>query len=556
MLESFLLLKLNRGIWVALLNEEKIIEGIRYFEDYRDNLVLASRNLKLKSEAHKELTKSKIIFIQILNKLASKYYDAENYSDALKCYTALFKYEQHNIENIKKYIECLKKAEQYDLVIDLVKYLEILQPDNIEIYKLLSEMYGNENNNAKAVFYIQKYIDIKGEANCNAQDYNLLGCMYDKLYSQDTHNINDGEKSLEAFYKANELDENNYRYLSNIIIMLTKLNENNLAKKYWDILIKNHKLNNSDKFNYAYFCLKTKDFKNWHKYFDTRFVREYNPTPFPKLKKEKWNGKKDISNSTVLIHSEQGFGDTFLMWGYIDRIVKLAKKVIVVVQDETYELFKHTNPDIEVISKNRFKEADIEYDYYIPFMSLPTVLKVDIANISVGENYIEVRQTLIDEYKEKYFNNKKLKIGLSISGSKSGNQTRDIPLNTIAKLDKLKDVEFYILTKDIQDKDLTIFKKNRITNLAKEFKNFEHTAAAIKNMDLVITTDNCIMNLAGGLGIKTFALFNWHYEPRWFDLSGENIVWLTSVKPFVNDKMDNWDYSINNIIQSINKILQ
>ena len=75
---------------------------------------------------------------------------------------------------------------------------------------------------------------------------------------------------------------------------------------------------------------------------------------------------------------------------------------------------------------------------------------------------------------------------------------------------------------------------------------------AIKNLDIVVTTDNCIMNLAGALGIKTYAIFNWSYESRWFDLTGENTIWLTSVKPFVNNEMDNWDFSIDNILKEIN----
>ena len=61
MLESFLLLKLNRGIWVALLNEEKIIEGIRYFEDYRESIIIASKTKKFKTAAHIEFKKAEDI---------------------------------------------------------------------------------------------------------------------------------------------------------------------------------------------------------------------------------------------------------------------------------------------------------------------------------------------------------------------------------------------------------------------------------------------------------------------------------------------------------------
>ena len=555
MLENFLLLKLNRGIWVALLNEEKIIEGIRYFEDYRENIIIASKTKKFKTAAHIELKKAEDIFIQILNRLANKYIAAEDYPNALICHTVLFQYEQFNIENIKKYIECLKRAEQYDLVIELVQNLENINSENIETYKLLAEMHDFNNNHEKAIEYMEKYIQSKGENSCSAEEINLLGCYYDKLYAK-TYDIKFSKDAIRFFKKAHELNPYESCYLKNIIIMTAKTNDNITASKYWDILIKFENLSYSDQFDYACFCLKTKDFNSWYKYYDSRFKREENPVYFPKLSKPEWNGKKDLSNSTLLIHNEQGFGDTILMWGYIPKLKRLAKKIKFVVQNELYELLKDNNYGVKVIAAKDFNERDTEYDYYIPSMSIPKALNCTEKDISVGESFIDIDSELTEEYNKKYFNNNKIKIGISISGSRTGNTTRDIPIKELEKLDKLKNVEFYILTKDVLDESLNGFKRNKIINLAKEFRNFKDTAAAIKNLDLVITTDNCIMNLAGALGVKTYAIFNWSYESRWFDLSGENIVWLTSVKPFVNDKMDNWDYSINNIIQSINKILQ
>ena len=99
-----------------------------------------------------------------------------------------------------------------------------------------------------------------------------------------------------------------------------------------------------------------------------------------------------------------------------------------------------------------------------------------------------------------------------------------------------------------------MFRKNKIHNIVKDFNDFNQTAAAIENCDIILTTDNVIMNLSGALGKKTLALFNWYYDWRWFDIKGENITYLTSVKPFVNDKMNNWDYSINAAVAEIRKI--
>ena len=194
----------------------------------------------------------------------------------------------------------------------------------------------------------------------------------------------------------------------------------------------------------------------------------------------------------------------------------------------------------------------VEYDYYIPSMSIPIVLKLNRDNISVGEGYIKPNPDIVKEYKEKYFKNNKLKIGLSISGNKNGDITRDVPLDKLLPLDELDNVQLYNLTKDVTDEQLSIF-NGKVINLGKTFKNFSDTAGAIDNCDIIISADNVLMNLAGAIGKKTFGLFNYSNQFRYFDLTGDNIVWLTSVKPFVCSDIDKWEDVIDSIIKEISE---
>lgn len=554
MIDDFLLLKLNRAIWVSLLDQRKIIEAVSYFESYRNNLGMFQSNKQLKEQVLDEITFSQSFFLSKITEIAETYINAKDYSNALLCYTAIFKYNQYDIINLKNYITCLENAGQFDLVTELIAHLETLTPEDISLYKLLGEIYNKRNNNFKSVEYLEKYINLKGCNNVTAQEYNLLGCYYNKLYSDNSSKLEDIIKSLDNFKKAAEIEPYNKLFLKNITIMASKANDYECGKIYWERLLSLGNLSNDDKYDYAAFCLKTKDFEGWYKYFGSRFSKENNPTQFPKISKPEWNGVKDISHSTLLVYYEQGFGDTFLMWGYMPRLVKLAKHVIFVVQDSIYELLKDNEYRVEVIPKSLADLDKIKFDYYIPSMSVPVALKLNITNISAGESYIKVRSDLVEFFKKKYFNNNKFKIGISFAGSVSGNHTRDISIDNFLPLDSLQNVEIYSLTKEISDDKFNCFKNNKVQNIASDFKNFEDTAAAIENLDVVLTSDNCILNLAGALGKKTLALFNWHYEFRWFDLSGDDVVWLTTVKPFVNDKIDNWSYSFEKAIEEIKKM--
>ena len=552
-MDNFLLLKLNRAVWVSLLEQERIIEAISYFETYQNNLLILQSEKQLKEKVLDEMVQSQTIFLIKMTKIAKEYFDDEDYENALICYTSIFKYSQKDTECLKNYITCLGKLEQFDLETELLEYLETITPDDISLYKILAEVYNKRANHKKAVQYLEKYINEKQD-NVSAHEYNLLGCYYNSLYSEETHNTDDVIKSVEQFKKASDMDPFSRLFAKNVTIMAAKANDYETGKKYWERVMATNSVTNDDKYDYAAFSIRNGNFEEWHKYFGARFAKENNPTQFPKMSKPEWNGVKDLSNSTLLVYYEQGFGDTFLMWGYFPRLVKLAKHVIFVVQDSVYELLKDNTLGVEIIPKSLANLDKIKFNYYIPSMSIPTALKLTAENISVGEGYIKVREDLVNIFKEKYFNNNKFKIGVSFSGSVSGNHTRDISIKEFLPLDELQNVEIYSLTKDVKDEQFDCFKNNKIKNIAKDFKNFEDTAAAIENLDVVITSDNCILNLAGALGKKTLGLFNWHYEFRWFDLTGENVVWLTSVKPIVNDKIDNWAYSMNKAIEEIKKL--
>lgn len=422
---------------------------------------------------------------------------------------------------------------------------------NLSVYKTIGYIYHQLEDYINASKYMNKFTLYGSSSQITAEDYNLLGFYYERLYTTKTHNIKDLNKAINSFIMASYRKPNDKNYLKNVIIGATKANKFALAGRYWKKLFKLGGLTNDDKFDYAAYCLKTRDFKGFEKYYEYRFDKETNPTIIPKINKPRWDGSQDISDKTLLVCYEQGFGDTILMAGYLPRLVKLAKHVIYIVQDSLLTLISNSFKDIDVISATQFgNDITINYDYYIPSMSIPMVLKLDRDNISVGKGYIKPNLDKVKEYKEKYFKNNKLKIGLSVSGNKNGDTTRDIPLDMLLPLTELNNIQLYNLTKDVIDEQLSIF-NGKVINLGKMFNTFADTAEAIANCDIVISTDNVLMNLAGALGVKTFGLFNYSNQFRYFDLTGDNIVWYTSVKPFVCNDIDNWKYVIDLIIKEI-----
>lgn len=415
---------------------------------------------------------------------------------------------------------------------------------NLSVYKTIGYIYHQLEDYINASKYMNKFILYGSTPQIIAEDYNLLGFYYERLYALTSRNLSDLHRAIDNFILASNRKPNDKNYIKNVTITATKANQFGIAGRYWKKLFKLGGLTNDDKFDYAAYCLKTGDFEGWSKYFDSRFDKETNPTIIPEINKPKWDSNIDISNKTLLVCYEQGFGDTILMAGYLPRLTKIAKKVIYVVQDSLLTLISNSFKDIDVISATQFRnDTTIKYDYYIPSMSIPIVLKLNRDNISVGEGYLKPEDNTSLRYLDLYFSNNKLKIGLSLSGNKGGDTTRDIPIEAIEPLTNLDNIQLYLLNKDIE------IDNPKVINLGKLFENFNETAGAIANCDIVISADNVLMNLAGAIGVKTFGLFNYHNQFRYFDLTGDDIVWYTSVKPFVCDKVDNWKGLIDRIIK-------
>lgn len=539
------LYKLDRSIWLSLLNQDKIIESLDFFEKYIDTL---SRQ-KRKPEIKQEIEFAQKLFYTTLFDKSKIYIENQDYCNAILCCNIMFKFDNLHIDAIKNYIKALAKTNQKDLCIDMIEYLRTITNNDKSLYKYFAETFSNLKDYKNASNHLQTFINSQNIDEVSANDVNLLGCYYNYLYNE-TFDINDINNAIKYYKLAHEKYPEYKIYIDNLCMMLSMTNRREESLQYWKKALAMGLLTNNEAFEYSVFCLKCGNFEEYYKYADSRFIKN-NPIYFPKIKGSKWDGTFDISKKTLLVHWEQGFGDTILISGFMGKISTRAKNIIFVVQDALYPLLKNNPYNIKVYADSHIDVDALKYDYWIPAFDVLKVLKIDKNSAIANTDYIKLDKQKVNDYKIKYFNNQKLKIGLSIDGNKIGNKTRNIPVEDLKLLDNINNAEFYILNKDFPDKNLPNNTKNKFINLGKIFNNFENTAIAIENCDLVISADNCILNLAGILNKKTYGLFNWCYEYRWFDLSGEDVVWYKSVKPYINKEMNDWKPTIETVIKEI-----
>lgn len=405
----------------------------------------------------------------------------------------------------------------------------------------LADFYKEINDYQNAIDCYEKFMEVD---KTKVSIYTITANLYSKLNGSESL-----EKQIELYEQAYKLQPDNRLALHGLAFGYEKLGHNTLAKIYYEKLLQNNPTEN-DYYNYGGFLIRCGDFLNGHKYFAHRFNIDDINLKYPSDINKKWDFKSDISDKTLLVHYEQGFGDTIMYSRFVPLLKKIAKEVIFVVQSELYDLIlnSHLFEGVKIVTD----ENDVEYDVNIALLDVLYALKFDSSAISLlSTNYLDITEDKIKAYKERFLQDDNyFKIGISCSGEKNANyDDRNIEISKIYTLLKdIPNVKMYDLQKNAGD-------YNGVIPLGNAFGDFTQSACAVKNMDLIISADNVILNLAGALGAKTIGLFNKETNFRWFKTDGENVGWYESVKPLQAKKQNDWNEVLFELLKEVKIIL-
>ena len=359
-----------------------------------------------------------------------------------------------------------------------------------------------------------------------ARAWNHLGIIQESLYV-------DEEKAQECYKKAIKYNETpSYNY--DLGISYSKSGKYSLATKYLKKAYQ--KLPDLDivllglAFNY----FRQRKFKEGYKY----YIQHKGLGDVRKLK-NLWDGKKH-KKSTLFVYPDLCYGDHLMFIRYIPYLKDKFKNIKVFAFPQLIDLFKNSFAGIE------FVDYFPEYDYSVVLSKLPYYLKMDFNSIPNSEGYLKVD-------KEQKMN-KKLKIGLCWEAGNADIRTtihRTININEFSNLLNL-DYDFYSFQVNPSSND---YQNYNLIDLGPNFDTFYDTAKALKDMDLLISVDTSVANLAGAMGIKTFMLLPYYSDWRWFD-NVEKTEWYDSVRIFKQSEKNSWQKEILDIIFELTKLSQ
>ena len=252
-----------------------------------------------------------------------------------------------------------------------------------------------------------------------------------------------------------------------------------------------------------------------------------------------WTGQESLKNKTILLHSEQGFGDTIQFCRYAKLCADLGARVILEVERPLISLFN----TLEGVEQMIVKGAELPlFDYHSPLMSLPLAFKTTIATIPAASHYLSADPTKTTFWSEKLGNKTNQRVGLVWSGNidYKNDRSRSIPLSMMMQ-HLPGEFQYVSLQREIRDSDkaaINSYGKN-ILHFGDELADFSDTAALSGLMDIIISVDTGTAHLAGALGKPVWLLLPFSPDFRWL-LNRENSPWYPSIKLFRQTTPGNW----------------
>lgn len=260
-----------------------------------------------------------------------------------------------------------------------------------------------------------------------------------------------------------------------------------------------------------------------------------------------WSGKESLEGRTLLVHSEQGFGDVIQYCRYAPLLEKRGAKVIFEAPAGLINVLSTLPGKITLVESG--KPLPI-FDLYCPMMSLPLAFQTTVESIPAEIPYLSADPGKKTTWRQNLGEKSAPRIGLAWSGKvlHSNDQNRSLPMESLAPLFELP-LEFHSLQKEYRKEDQAkLAKRFQLKDHHLELNDFSDTAALISEMDLIISADTSVAHLAGATGKPLWILLPYLPDYRWL-LDRTDSPWYPTATLFRQPNYGDWKAVISEVVR-------
>jgi len=295
--------------------------------------------------------------------------------------------------------------------------------------------------------------------------------------------------------------------------------------------------------------------RGWPEYEWRRRMPRFDPSCFSQ---PVWDGSP-FPGKTILLHAEQGLGDTLQFIRYAPLVKERGGTVVVACQQSLLGILART-AGIDQLVPRVFPLPP--FDVHVPLLSLPGIFGTTAETIPARVPYLFADEGLSRHWQERLHRLPGFKVGIVWQGSRTflGDESRSIPLARFAPLGRVPGVRLFSLQKGAGVEQLSEVRDcmdicdwgNELDEAAGAFMD---TAAVMKHLDLVITSDTSIAHLAGALGVPVWTVLSAVPDWRW-QLHRADCPWYPTMRLFRQSRPGDWDEVFERIARALRELVK
>ncbi len=253
-----------------------------------------------------------------------------------------------------------------------------------------------------------------------------------------------------------------------------------------------------------------------------------------------WLGQEPLAGRTILLHAEQGFGDTLQFVRYAKRVAALGATVLLEVQAPLKSLLSGTAGVTHIFARG---EPLPRFDLHCPLVSLPLAFGTALDAIPADIPYVRAPADRVAQWRTRLGEPRSLRVGVVWAGSAvhKNNHNRSIAFDRFRSLLSAPGVVFVSLQQELGAAEAARLNGHaNVIALGGELRDFADTAAVVSLLDVVVSADTAMVHLAGALGRPVWALLPFAPDFRWL-LDREDSPWYPTARLFRQPRFGDWE---------------
>jgi tetratricopeptide (TPR) repeat protein len=264
-----------------------------------------------------------------------------------------------------------------------------------------------------------------------------------------------------------------------------------------------------------------------------------------------WDGRSDIAGKTILLHAEQGLGDTILFARFVERVAAKGARVVLAAPEPLAPLMRSI-PDIAQV----FTSGDPlpDFDLHAPLGSLPLAAGATLETIGCDTAYLRApaeSETIVSLGKS---TDPRPLVGVCWAGNPahSNDRNRSVPLLAFERLFRIPGIRFVSLQQNLRSGDDSILARYDNIDLLSIHKGsgLADTAALMSRLELVITVDTAIAHLAGALHCPVWILLPFRAYWVWLRHRADS-PWYPTARLFRQNSPGDWQGALEQVGEAL-----